>query len=118
MRHRGRMQSRRDESGEVRHIHHELRPDLPSNFCERLEVDDPRVGARTGDDHLWFLLTRDLLHLRVVDATVLTDAVMNCMVEEAGEIHGRSMREMTALRKIQSQDDIARLEEREIDRCI
>ena len=50
VRHRARVQPRRDEPGDVRHVHDQRRPDLVGDGAEAGEVDLPRVGARAGDD--------------------------------------------------------------------
>ena len=82
------MEPGRDKAGKVGHVHHEFRTDLARYFGERLELDDSRVGAGSGDDQLWLLLTRDLLHPRVIDAAVITHAVVNGVIEESREVDG------------------------------
>ena len=91
------MESRRHQPGEVRHVDDELCADLFRDFRERLEFDDARVSARAGNDHLGLLLARDALHGGVVDATVVADAIMNRVVQQAGEIDRRAVGEMAAL---------------------
>lgn len=39
------------EPGDVRHVHHEVRPDLVGDLPEGGEVDHPRIGACSRDDH-------------------------------------------------------------------
>src|SRR5688500_19613244 len=81
------MQSGCNESGDVSHVDHELRSDLPRNFCERLEVDDPSISACPRHDHLRLLSPRDVLHRTVVDAAVVAYTIVNRTVEKSREIH-------------------------------
>jgi hypothetical protein len=48
-----RIQSRRHQTGEVRHVHQENRADGIGDLAEALEIDDARVGAAACDDHFW-----------------------------------------------------------------
>ena len=52
VRHRGRVQARGHQSGEVRHVDPELGADLVGDRAERREVELARVGRPAGDDDL------------------------------------------------------------------
>src|SRR5687767_7974866 len=116
MRDRRRMMSSRNEARKMGHVNDELRTDLSRNFGERLELDDARVRARPGDDHLRTLATGYLLHRFVVDAAIIADAVVNRVIQQSGEIHRRAVREMATLRQVEPEHGIAGLEKRQIDR--
>src|ERR687886_2182904 len=68
---RRRMRVRGDEAGDVGHVREEESPNLVGDLAETVEVKDPRVGARPGDDHTRLLPLRDLTHLGVVYVPVL-----------------------------------------------
>ena len=59
-----------DQPGEMGHIHQKQRSDRIGDLAEALEIDDSRVGAGAGDDHLRLVLFRQPRHLVVVDALV------------------------------------------------
>ncbi len=108
------MKASRHQTGKVGHVDHELRANLARDFGERLELDDARVSAGSGDDQFRLLLTGDLLHPRVVDASVVADAVVNGVIEQSREVDGRAVGEMSALGEIEAEHDVAGLEKREV----
>ena len=59
-----------DEARDVRHIDHVVRAHFASDVVEPLEIDDPRIGARAGHDHLRSGLQRRLAKEVVVDASI------------------------------------------------
>src|SRR5665213_1393377 len=52
------MQSHRDEPGNVCHVDHQHGADFVGDLAERFVIHRARVRARTGDDHLRFVLAR------------------------------------------------------------
>ena len=50
MRQRARMQPRRDQAGEMRHVDHEIGADAVGDLAEARKVDDARIGRAAGDD--------------------------------------------------------------------
>ena len=52
VRERARVDARRDEARDVGHVDEQQRPDAMGDLRHALEVDDPRIGRRAGDDHL------------------------------------------------------------------
>jgi hypothetical protein len=52
MRHRRGVDTGGDEARDVRHVDQQHGAHLPRDLAERLEVDDARIGAGAGDDHL------------------------------------------------------------------
>ena len=64
----------RDEPGDVSHVHEEQRIDGVRDLRQALEIDDARVGAGAGHDHLGPHLARLDGQRVVVDARVFRDA--------------------------------------------
>jgi len=82
------MHARRDEPGDVRHVHEQQRPDAVGDGREAREVEEARICRGAGDDELRAHLARDRLERVVVDPLGLTiDAVGVDLVEPAGEVH-------------------------------
>ena len=61
------MKSRRNQTGDVRHVNHEHSTAGVRDLTEFLKVDRARVGTGTGNDHLRLALKGNLHHL--VDLT-------------------------------------------------
>ena len=112
---RGRIVARGDEAGKVRHVHQQDRAGLGGNPRECGEID--RAGIRTvaGDDHFWPVLEREGAHLGVVDQPVVAQAVVDRAVENPRKVHRRTVRQVSALGEIESEDGVTGLEEREVD---
>src|SRR3989442_770014 len=79
------------------------------------EVEDARVRGRAGDDELRTILLRETLELVVVEhLVVLADSVRSEVVELAGEIHRRSVRQVTALVESEAEHRVAGLKDRRV----
>ena len=101
----GGVQSGGDESGEVRHVDHEVCADLVGDATERGEVELAWVGGPAGQDQLRAMLTRETLDLVHVDEmVVLADVVRGDVVELAGEVQLHPVGEVTAVREVQAED--------------
>ena len=111
VRHWRRMRAAGDQSGEVRHVDHEQRARLVGDLAHAGEIDDPRIGAATADDHLGMMFERKLFEIVVVDGLgFLGHAVGNDLVSLAGEVQRMPVREVSAVREVQPEDRVARLE--------
>ena len=64
VRHRARMEARRHQSRDVRHVHHEHRADRRARSREALEVDHPRIRARARHEELRAVLLAPDARLR------------------------------------------------------
>src|SRR5687767_10001616 len=96
--HGRRVQARRNESRDVRHVDHELGADALRNLAKGGEVDRSRVGARTRHDHRGAMLLSQLTQRIVVDPpSLLTHTIRHHAEESPGEIHRGTMGEMTAV---------------------
>ena len=108
IRHRVGMLSASDESGDVGHVHEEQCANAFRDLRHAREINDARIGAGTGGDHLW-------LHFRgfggefiVINPSVLlTDAVGMDRVELARKIRGVSVGEVTAVGEVHGENGIA-----------
>ena len=54
------MHAARDQTGEMRHVDHEIGADPIGDLAEALEVDDARIGRAAGNDQLRLDLERML----------------------------------------------------------
>jgi len=95
------MQARSHESRDVRHVHKKEGANGFRSFGNALEINDSRIGACAGDDHLWFVFGGKLLNFVVIDALVfLFHTVSDEFVHPAGEIQRMPMGQVAAMRKI------------------
>ena len=105
------MRAAGDQSGEVRHVDQVDRAHFVGNLAHAREVDDARIGAAAADDQLRPLALGNLLQLVVIDGLgFFGHAVGNDLVGLAGEVQRMSVRQVAAVREIQSQHGVARLE--------
>ncbi len=101
VRHGAGMHARGHKSGDVRHVHKKEGTNGLRGFADALKINDPRIGACAGDDHLWFVFVRELFDFVVVDALIfLFHAISDKFVHSAGEIQRMPMRQVAAMRKI------------------
>ena len=91
-----RMEACGNETGDVRHVDPEDGAALVGDLTEALEVDDARVRGGTGDDHLRLLFDSELFERVVVDVAFVVNTVRNDVVEESGEVDGRTVGQVTA----------------------
>src|ERR687890_819927 len=77
---RGGMDTCSYQACDVGHVRKEEGPDLVGDLTKSLEVEDARVGAGSGQDHLWPLAKCDVSDLIVVDIAIFADAVMDEVV--------------------------------------
>ena len=90
VRHRRGVRAGGDEAGDVGHVDHEHAPTSLAISREALEVDDARVGAGAGDDHLGPVLLGEALDLVVVDRLGLgVQAVGHDLEQLAREVDRR-----------------------------
>ena len=107
------------KSGKVRHVDQVDRAHFVGNLPHAGEVDDARISAAAADDQLRPLALGNLLQLVVIDGLgFFGNAVGNDLVGLAGEVQRMSVRKVTAVREIQSQHGIARLNHRSVRRHV
>ena len=113
--HRVGIEARGHQAGVVRHVDHEQRAHLVGDVAEALPVGAQRVGGGAGHDHARVELAREVAHLVVVDLLGLAQAVGHGVVELAGEVHRRAVREVAAVRERHAEDRVAGLEHGHVD---
>ncbi len=116
MRHGTRMDACGDEAGDVGHVHKKEGANGFRGFADALEINDARIGAGAGDDHLWFVLGGKFFDFIVVNAFVFFfHAVGDELVHAAGEIQGMAVRQVAAVGKIHSEDCVVFLQGGHVD---
>ena len=88
---------------------------LLGDLTEAGEVDFAGVRGSADGDHLGLLTLSHLFDFVVVDAAVSAHAVVNSVVELAGEVRGVAVREVATMRQVHGQDFVAGLDAREVD---
>src|SRR5580693_198223 len=82
-------------------------------------IDDARIGGKSGHDHFWTMLLREPFDLIVVDDAGGGDqAVLNRLEKFTREINLGPVGEVPAMIETHSQNRIAGIEQREIDRGV
>ena len=105
----------RDETGDVRHVDHQISADLVRDLGKGLEINDPRVGRSTSDDHFGTAAFGQTADGLVVDPSGLrVDPVGNAVIELPGEIGPASVRQMPAGGQIHPHHGVSGLAESQI----
>ena len=111
-----RVQPRRDEAREVRHVAPEQRSHLVGDLAELPRLDRARVRRAAAKDHLRPVLLREREHLVVVDdARLAGDAVVDDRVEPPREVDLEAVGEVAAVIEAQRENRVARLHQPEVD---
>src|SRR3984957_4941335 len=100
------------QTGEKRHVHDKKSAYLIRGLAHTGEVDDPGVGAASGNDELRLFLLGYSLELVVVDPLRLfLHAIKRCAVEFAGEAQLVPMRQVASVGQVKTQDGVARVDD-------
>ncbi len=119
VRHRVRVGTACNQTGEMGHIDHQVRADLIGNRPHPGKIDHARVGRAATDDNLRLMGDRQLFHFIVIDQLVLlTHLIANRLEPFTRLIGGRAVGEMATASEIHTQERIARLHQREEYRLI
>ncbi len=119
VRHRRRMHPARHQPGKVRHIHQQQRAALVGNRAHAGKIEKARIRAPAADNHLRLFRQRDLLQQVVVNGfRILTHSIRHHAVQLAREIQLVPVRQMPAMRQIQSQNRVSGLQHRHIGRRV
>ena len=98
------------------HVAEEQGADLVGDRPELVRLDRARVRRAAADDQLRPVLLREPQHLVVVDDVRLArDAVVDDRVEPAGEVDLEPVRQVAAVRELEREDRVARLERGHVD---
>ena len=84
------------------HIDHQQRADAVGDLAHALVVPLAAVSRSSADNHLGFVFQCELFHRIVVDPTgTLVELIPHGMIENAGRIDRRAVRQMAAVRQIE-----------------
>ena len=109
--HRRRMHAAGNQSREVGHVHQIESADFVGDLAHAGEINNARISAAASDDQLGTFLLGHLFQVVVVDGfCFLGDAVRDHFVGLAGKIQMMAVGEMAAVREIQAEDGVSRLE--------
>ena len=101
------------ESGKMRHVDEVERANFVGDLAHARKINGARIRAAAADDQLRALFLGKLLQFVVVDRLgFFGHAVRNDLVSLAGKIQMMPVREVPAVRQIQSENRIARLQHR------
>ena len=90
-----------------------------STAFDALEVDDARIGAGARNDHLRFVLVRELFDFVVVDAFVFfAHTIRDEFVHAPGKIQRVAMCQVAAMGEIHTQHGVAGLQRGHVDRDV
>src|ERR1700722_20870123 len=107
------------QTGEKRHVHDKKSAYLIRDLAHTGEVDDPGVGAASGNDELRLFLLGYSLELVVVDPLrLLLHAIKRCPVEFAGEAQLVPVGQVAAMGQIKTQYGVSRVDDCHVGGCI
>ena len=99
------------EAGGVRHIHHEDGADFIGETAHAGVVPLAAVGTGAADDEARTLATRDLLHVVVVDTAGFgVDIIFEGVEDEAREVDGAAVAEVSAVAEVHAHKLVAGLQ--------
>ena len=103
----------RDQTREMRHVHHQPGADTVRDLTEAGKVDDARHRRPARDDKFRLVFPGQRRHLIIVDAAVLrTHPVLDRVEPLTGLVRRRAMRQMPARGEVHAKDRIAGLQKR------
>ena len=108
----------RDETRDVRHIHHKVCAHAFGDVREAREIDDAAVRRSARENELRLIFGGLLLHVRKVDEALRVHVVEFHIEELAAEIDGRAVRQVAAVIERHGEDRVARLQYAHIRREI
>ena len=118
IRHRVLVLTASNQTGNVRHINHQVSTVAMCDLGHFLEVDGTWIRGCTCNDQLRAMLLDSLLKLSVVDESILVYAVGNKVVVLAGLVDRRAVAQVTALRQIHTHNGVAQIEQSEVNRKV
>src|SRR5262249_7891416 len=115
MRNWRRMQPGSNWTSNVCNISKHARTDTASDLSDAFEIDGARIRRGATDEQFRLMLFRDALQLVVIDLLPLfRNTVVSDFVTKPGKIQRMTVRQMTTVRQVHSQNLIAILDRREI----
>ena len=109
------MNARRDQTGDVSHIYHQISSDLVGDLSELCKVDYAGICGSARYDHLGLAILCDLENLVVVDAVSnAVNAVGHEVEILARHIYGRAVCEVSALVEVHTHNGVAGIQHCEV----
>src|SRR5262249_37719616 len=100
------------QTGKMRHIHEVQRADLIGDLAHARKVDNAGISATSSDDELGSFLLRELFQIIVVNPLgFFGHSIRNDAIGLAREVQVMSVREVSAMSEIQTQDCVSRLQD-------
>jgi len=100
------------QSRDVRHVHKENRVHAFGGFRHALEVDDPRIGARTSHNHFRPMFVGEPFDFVVIDALVFFPyPVGHEFVHPARKVQWMAVCQVAPVREIHAEHRVAWLEQ-------
>ncbi len=113
------MRAARHQSCDMRHVEDVSRADLVGDLPHPRKIPQPRIRAASADNHLRLLALRNRFQLVVVDRLrIFAHRVERCAVQLAAETQLVPVRQVPAMRQVQSENRIAGLQHRHVRRRI
>ena len=102
----------------MRHINEQVGAHCICDLPKLRPIHHPAVCRKACDDELGLVLLRQRHDVLVIHQALVVDAVLNRVVNFAGEIHRRAMGQVTTISKTHPQHRIAGLEQSVVNRDI
>ena len=109
-RNRRRMNSCGHQTGNVRHIHHQVSIYRFGNFTKCFKIKDARVSTRSGDNHLWPVFFSEADQFLIVNGSgIFSDTIMNKIVKLSRKTGRASVGQMSAVGQVHAENCISRI---------
>ena len=100
----------------MRHVDHQIRAKIVSDFAKPAKIDDARIGRSAGDDHLRLVVRGQPLDFVHVDQMIVpAHAVRYRLKPPAGQIDRRAVGQVAAGGQIEPHERVAWLHQRHED---
>ena len=107
------MQTRRHQTGDMGHIHHQVGTHLIGDLPEFRKINEPGIGAGTGNDELRLIFQSGFPHGLVVNGLgLIVQAIGDHMEILSGDIHRAAVGQMAAVVQIHAHDCVTGLDQR------
>ena len=107
-----------NQAGIVRHIDKQIRTHFVGDFAEFRPVDLQRVGRCARHNHFGFVFQGQAFHFGIIQHFVFVQAVGNGVVQFAGNIHARAVRQVAAVCEAHAQNGVARFQHAGVHRLV
>ena len=103
------------QPGKMRHIHHQICPDLIGNLTKALKINLSRISRPSGNNQLWLILARQPFHLFIINQPAVPTHTIGHRIKPLSRKRNLCpVGQMTAGIQRHSQNRIMRLQQRHI----